>query len=370
MYVSVLQGIRPYDRRWLSQDIVAGITLAALAIPEVMGYTKIAGMPVITGLYTILIPIVAFAVFGSSRHLVVGADSATAAIMYAGIAALGVAGLQPASPQWVALAGLSALLTGALLWVARAARLGFLADFLSRTVLVGFLTGVGVQVAIGQVGGMLGIPGQTSELAFFSGDLVKFLKTLGHVGEASWQTHIGVPMRPGRLGGLRAVDQGRPGRTGRGGRVDHRKLGVHLSVAQHLDPRSGAQRPTERRDAQRRDLERCCRVAAGRGVHARLDRRGRAERSPADLHTEERPVVGDDGLSLSRPTVRLSSRRASAREHAGIRSDGETGGHPVRARSSRRRGRGRARRRVAAAAVRSRAARPGSSVCSPRRRRS
>ncbi len=190
MYVSVLQGIRPYDRRWLSQDIVAGITLAALAIPEVMGYTKIAGMPVITGLYTILIPIVAFAVFGSSRHLVVGADSATAVIMYAGIAALGVAGLQPASPQWVALAGLSALLTGALLWVARAARLGFLADFLSRTVLVGFLTGVGVQVAIGQVGGMLGIPGQTSELAFFSGDLVKFLKTLGHVGEASWQSTL------------------------------------------------------------------------------------------------------------------------------------------------------------------------------------
>ena len=176
-YVSVLEGIRPYQRRWLRRDIVAGITLAALAIPEVMGYTKIAGMPVITGLYTLLIPVLAFAVFGSSRHLVVGADSATAAIMYAGIAALGVAGLQPASPQWVALAGLSALLTGALLWVARAARLGFLANFLSRTVLIGFLTGVGVQVAIGQVGGMLGIPGQTSELAFFSGDLVKFVKT-------------------------------------------------------------------------------------------------------------------------------------------------------------------------------------------------
>ena len=82
--VSVLDGIRPYKRSWLSSDIVAGITLAALAIPEVMGYTKIAGMPVITGLYTILIPIAAFALFGSSRHLVVGGDSATAAIMYAG----------------------------------------------------------------------------------------------------------------------------------------------------------------------------------------------------------------------------------------------------------------------------------------------
>ena len=85
-YVSVLDGIRPYQKAWLTKDVVAGITLAALAIPETMGYTKIAGMPVITGLYTILIPIAAFALLGSSKHLVVGADSATAAIMYAGIA--------------------------------------------------------------------------------------------------------------------------------------------------------------------------------------------------------------------------------------------------------------------------------------------
>ena len=186
----MLKGIRPYNRGWLRRDIVAGITLAALAIPEVMGYTKIAGMPVITGLYTILIPIVVFALFGSSRHLVVGADSATAAIMYAGIAALGISGLAPASPQWVALAGLSALITGAFLLLARVARLGFLADFLSRTVLIGFLTGVGVQVAVGQVGGMLGIPGQTSAVPFFSDDLIKFFKTLGHIDEASWQTAL------------------------------------------------------------------------------------------------------------------------------------------------------------------------------------
>jgi SulP family sulfate permease len=189
-FVSVLEGIRPYRRGWLQADLVAGITLAALAIPEVMGYTKIAGMPVITGLYTILIPIAAFALFGSSRHLVVGADSATAAIMFAGIASLGISGLQPATPQWVALAGLSALLAGGLLWLARVARLGFLADFLSRTVLVGFLTGVGIQVAIGQLGGMLGIPKQSSGVPFLSGDLIGFFKTLGHIGQASWQTAL------------------------------------------------------------------------------------------------------------------------------------------------------------------------------------
>jgi Sulfate permease family len=70
------------------------------------------------------------------------------------------------------------------------ARLGFPADFLSRTVLVGFLTGVGIQVAAGQVGGMLGIPKPASGLPFFSGDLIELLKTLGHVGQASWQTAL------------------------------------------------------------------------------------------------------------------------------------------------------------------------------------
>ena len=84
----ILQGILPIDRSRISIDVIAGITLAALAIPEVMGYTKIAGMPVVTGLYTILIPMALFALFGSSRHLVVGADSATAAIMAAGLTGL------------------------------------------------------------------------------------------------------------------------------------------------------------------------------------------------------------------------------------------------------------------------------------------
>jgi SulP family sulfate permease len=189
-YLSILGGIRPYRRDWLSQDIVAGVTLAALAIPEVMGYTKIAGTPVITGLYTILIPIAAYALFGSSRHLVVGGDSATAAIMYAGIAALGITGLQPNTPQWLALASLSALLAAAFLFLARVARLSFLADFLSRTVLIGFLTGVGIQVAIGQVGGMLGIPSPDVPVGALSGDVRKFGLTLWDIGDASWQTTL------------------------------------------------------------------------------------------------------------------------------------------------------------------------------------
>jgi len=148
-----MQGLLPIDRSRVPADVLAGMTLAALGIPEVLGYAKIAGMPVVTGLYTLLLPMAVFAVLGSSRHLVVGADSATAAILAAALTGLAVAG----SERYVRLAGLAALLAGALLLLARLARLGFLANFLSRTVLVGFLTGVGIQVAAGQLPDMLGV---------------------------------------------------------------------------------------------------------------------------------------------------------------------------------------------------------------------
>ena len=143
-WLAMFQGILPIDGTKVWGDIISGITLAALAIPVVMGYTKISGTPVITGLYTILIPMTLYALFGSSRHLVVGADSATAAILASGIAGMA----EPGSSEWLALAGLLAFMAAAFLLLARIARLGFLSDFLSRTVLVGFLSGVGIQVAM------------------------------------------------------------------------------------------------------------------------------------------------------------------------------------------------------------------------------
>jgi len=150
-----LQGVLPVRGSQVPAELIAGITLAALAVPEVMGYTKIAGTPVITGLYTILIPMALFALFGSSRHLVVGADSATAAILAAGLVGLAATG----SDEYVALAAVLAFMAAGFLILARIIGLGFLADFLSRTVLVGFLTGVGVQVALGEISGMLGLKG-------------------------------------------------------------------------------------------------------------------------------------------------------------------------------------------------------------------
>src|SRR3954470_1646273 len=176
--IPVFEGIKPLDRARIPPDLLAGVTLAALAIPETMGYTKIAGTPVVTGLYTILLPLAVFALFGSSRHLVVGADSATAAILAAGLAGMAATG----SAQYVALAGLVALMAAGFLILARLVRLGFLADFLSATVLIGFLTGVGIQVAMGQVAGMLGVSDGSGTT------LQKFWNTLQNIPNTSTTT--------------------------------------------------------------------------------------------------------------------------------------------------------------------------------------
>ena len=135
------------------RDLMAGLSLASMSIPQVLGYTRIAGMPLVTGLYTALLPVVAFALFGASRQMVVAADSATAAIFAGSLRNMA----EPMSPHYVQLAAMVALLSAAMLLLARLFQLGFLADFLSRTVLVGFLAGVGLQVCIAMLGDMLGL---------------------------------------------------------------------------------------------------------------------------------------------------------------------------------------------------------------------
>ncbi|MGH3671632.1 MAG: SulP family inorganic anion transporter, partial [Pseudonocardiaceae bacterium] len=132
-----------------------------------------------------LVPLAVFALVGSSRHLVVAADSATAAILAAGL--VGVAGV--GSPRYVQLAGTAALMVGGLLVVARVVRLGFLANFLSRTVLVGFLTGVGIQVAAGQLAPMLGVTTAGHQTA---STFINTLSAVPHINVAAALISLGV----------------------------------------------------------------------------------------------------------------------------------------------------------------------------------
>lgn len=175
---NLFQGIRPFDKARLRPDILAGISLAAVNIPQAMGYTKIAGTPAVTGLYTLLLPVIAFAVFGASRYLVVAADSATAAILATGVSPLAAAG----SGRYMALASMVALLVAAFLLLARLLRLGFLADFMSRTVLIGFLTGVGFQVGTAMLGGMFGIAVESRQT------VAQFLTVLVNLPGLHWPT--------------------------------------------------------------------------------------------------------------------------------------------------------------------------------------
>ncbi|SBT09264.1 Sulphate transporter [Candidatus Accumulibacter aalborgensis] len=194
----VFQGVLPVDRSGLGRDIMAGFTLAALAIPGTMGYTKIIGTPVITGLYTILIPMSLFAIFGSSRHLAVGADSATAAVVAAGLAGMAVRG----SNEWLALCSLLALMAAALMFAGRVLGLGFLADFLSRTVLTGFLSGVGVQVALLEVSGLLGLQRTSNQ------PLVEIVHDLRLIGETNlYAVWVSVAVLAVIIGGKRISDK-------------------------------------------------------------------------------------------------------------------------------------------------------------------
>jgi high affinity sulfate transporter 1 len=179
--MSLLTG---YRREWLRGDLVAGVTVTAIAIPESLGYASIAGLPVQTGLYCALLPAILFALVASTRQLVVGADSATAALVAAGTGAVVAAG----SAGYAGTVAVLGLLTACVLLLMGVARLGFLADLISQPVLAGFLSGVGVSLVIGKLPGMLGI-----EASGTTWDkLVATVTNLGHANAASAVLSLGV----------------------------------------------------------------------------------------------------------------------------------------------------------------------------------
>ena len=145
-------------RRWLSRDLIAGATLTAIAVPEVMGYAKIAKIPVVTGLYTLVIPVIFFAIFRFRSHLVVGGSSVVAAVLASGLGGAAIAGVLPESQQWLAYVGVIALVCAAMLLIAGLCKLGFVADLISVPVSVGLYAGIGIFIASREMPGTLGLP--------------------------------------------------------------------------------------------------------------------------------------------------------------------------------------------------------------------
>jgi high affinity sulfate transporter 1 len=177
-----LTTLSSYDRSWLRYDLVAGISVAAVAIPVAIAYSQLAGVPPVYGLYASILPLVVYAFFGSSRQLITAPDAATCAIISTIVIPL--AGQDPA--RYISLTAALAIITGVFCIVAGVARLGFLTNFLARPILSGYLNGVAVSIIAGQLGRLFGF--SLAPAGFFR-LMIQFVSKLG-------QTH-GVTLAAG-----------------------------------------------------------------------------------------------------------------------------------------------------------------------------
>jgi high affinity sulfate transporter 1 len=173
----VFTSLAGYRRTWLARDVVAGVLVVAIAIPLSMGMAEVAGMPPIAGLYSCVLPLLAYALFGSSPQLVIALDASTAAMVAAAVAPL-AAGDQL---RYAELAGAIALIVGGILIVAGSLRLGFVANLLSRPVLLGYQAGLAVVVIFSQLPKLLGLEVVEDR------PLPRAIEIVGGLGDASPQ---------------------------------------------------------------------------------------------------------------------------------------------------------------------------------------
>ncbi len=172
--------LRGYRGTWLRSDLVAGATVWAVLVPEALAYATIAGAPPVVGLYAAAPALVLYAMFGSSKHLVVGPMSATAALSAGTIAAVA----DPSGSNYVALTAALAIVTGAVAIIAGLLRLGFLAGFISEPVLKGFIVGLALTIIMGQLPKLFGIDGASGN--FFE----KLWGLITSLGETHWPTFV------------------------------------------------------------------------------------------------------------------------------------------------------------------------------------
>lgn len=144
-----LAALRTYEKAWLRSDLVAGVVLAAILVPQGMAYAELAGLPAVTGLYTTIACLVGYALLGPSRVLVLGPDSSVSPLILAAITPLVVAADDPATA--IALAGMMAVFVGLIEIGLGIGRLGFVADLLSKEVQVGYMNGLAVTIVVGQL---------------------------------------------------------------------------------------------------------------------------------------------------------------------------------------------------------------------------
>ncbi|HZC70340.1 MAG TPA: sulfate permease [Jatrophihabitans sp.] len=182
-----LQLVRSYRRRWLAKDLVAGLVLTTLLVPQGMAYAELAGLPPITGLYTSIMCLVAYAIFGPSRILVLGPDSSLGPMIAATIVPLFAANGDP--DRAIALGAMLAIMVGAIMVLAAAAQLGFIADLLSKPTMIGYMNGLALTILVGQLPKLFGFKVSADR---FLGDVTGFVKGLANGEAVGAATAVGV----------------------------------------------------------------------------------------------------------------------------------------------------------------------------------
>jgi high affinity sulfate transporter 1 len=182
-FVPIASWLPGYNRAWLPLDVIAGLTLWGLVVPEAMAYAGIAGLPPQAGLYTLVASLLTYAVLGTSRHLVVGGTSASAALLASSVAAalVATAATTASDPDaYATYAAAFVLVTGLVFLVAGIARLGFITQFLSKPVMDGFVLGLAIFVAVGQLNKLFGVPKPEGN------SVQKVLGIVGELPDANW----------------------------------------------------------------------------------------------------------------------------------------------------------------------------------------
>ena len=182
-----LRAARAYDRSWLRSDLVAGIVLAAILVPQGMAYAELAGLPAVTGLYTTIACLVGYAIFGPSRVLVLGPDSSISPLIFAAIVPLLASGGDPGTA--IALAGMLAVLVGVVEIGLGLGKLGFVADLLSKEVQIGYMNGLAVTIIVGQLPKLFGF---STDADGFLDEIKRFVEGFDQTNTTALLVGLGV----------------------------------------------------------------------------------------------------------------------------------------------------------------------------------
>ena len=326
--VPIVGWIRSYQRRWLRGDLIAGFAVAALIVPKNLGYAGIAGIPLQNGLYAAAAGAILYPIFGTSRQISTGPSSGLAAVAASAVAVAGITGTDDVA-SFVALMTLA---SGALFLVLAVLRMGWIAQFLSRAVVTGFLFGAAIDVVIGE------LPKLTGTEASGANSLRELGSWVRTLGDTQLATVVVGAAALAVVFGLRFVAPGDPRRPRLGGRRSAGVLAVRSRRSRGRPGRRRSTRPSDVRGSRHRAARRPCRDGRRCRSRARPDRllpdgrRFQDVRRAAPLSHRHQPGIGRPGhgerrsgpragdARVDEPVGELVERSHAAHERASPRS--------------------------------------------------